>query len=78
MTTCAEWKTRWEEADRALHALRTGTKVATIRSGEKTIEYSAAALGELARYVNYLADKVAACNGEARRARRVISVIPTN
>lgn len=78
MTTCAEWKTRWEEADKALHALRTGTKVVTVRSGEKTVEYSPTGITELARYVDWLAGKVAACSGESRSPRRVIGVIPTN
>lgn len=76
MTTCAEWATKLAEADAALHKLLLGGKVEVLRDGEKTLQYSAANLGELRRYVEYLQAKVDACNGATPNKKRIVRFIP--
>lgn len=72
--TCAEWQTRFDEADAALHKLMTGGNVVSIRYGEKEVQYAKGNIAELRKYVQYLADRLAACNGTARRS--AIGIIP--
>lgn len=76
MTTCAEWQTKFDEADQALHALLTGSKVASLGAGEKSITYTAATLGELQRYVAYLQSKLDECAGIRSAKKRLVQFIP--
>lgn len=71
--TCAELQERWAEADAALHKLRI-SGIARIRYGEKEVEYKKGDLAALVKYVQQLADQVAACNGTTRRS--AITYIP--
>lgn len=75
---CATYRTRYAEADSALHKLRTGTKSASVSMGEKRVEYTPASVPELARYVEYLGAMVKKCDGCGWSGRRIIGVIPTN
>lgn len=75
---CAKYRTRYSEADSALHKLRTGTRAVSVSMGEKRVEYTPASLPELARYVEWLAAMVAKCDSCGWTGRRMIGVIPTN
>lgn len=75
---CEAFRLRLTEADEALHKLRTGTKAASIRMGEKSVEYTAASIGELSRYVEYLRARVRQCEGCGWTGRRAFTVTPTN
>ena len=74
---CEKYRTRYDEADQALHSLKVGAREVEIRMGEKGVKYSAASLPELERYVAFLRDKVRACDG-CRATPRAFGVIPTN
>jgi hypothetical protein len=74
---CTTYRTRYEEADQALHKLRTGSKTESIRMGEKQVLYTRASVGELVAYVSWLKSKVDACDGKSVKSR-MIGVIPTN
>ncbi len=76
-TECTTYRTRYDEADQALHALLTGSKSESVRMGEKQVMYTRASVGELQRYVAYLKTKVDACDGKSVKSR-MIGVIPTN
>lgn len=71
--TCAELEARWAEADAALHKLRI-SGIARVRFGEKEVEYKKGGMAELVKYVQMLADQVAACKGLPRR--QAITIIP--
>lgn len=77
MTTCTEKQTMLAEAESALHKLQIGSKVESIHSGEKTLQYTRAELKDLRQYVQSLRDQVAACTGATTLRRRVIGIIPT-
>lgn len=78
MTTCAQWQARLDEADLALHTLRTGGQTVVVRYGEKQVNYSPASIRDLQAYVTYLQGKVDACNGVRGTARRIVQVIPSD
>lgn len=73
---CETYRTRLAEADEALHKLRLGGGIVSVRMGEKTIEYSAASVADLASYVSMLQAKVDSCDGKCFAGRRMIGVIP--
>lgn len=74
---CAQYRTRYEEADRALHELMIGEASVRVRFNGKESEYTRASVGDLRRYVEYLHSKVRQCDG-CRSSGRILSVIPTN
>jgi hypothetical protein len=76
MTTCAEYTDRLAEAEAALHQLQIGGKVVSVQMGEKRVEYSKAAIGDLSEYVVYLRSQVDGCNGLFATRRRAFGVIP--
>ena len=71
--TCAQLEERWAEADAALHKLRI-SGIARVRYGEKEVEYRKGNQADLVKYVQQLADQVAACKGLPRRS--AITIIP--
>lgn len=73
---CATYRTRLEEAELALHNLRTGSATVVVRMGEKSVEYKPASVEDLASYVGFLTSKVAECDGKCRASGRMIGVIP--
>lgn len=75
---CEKFRTRYDEADEALHKLRTGSKAVSVGMGEKRVEYTPASIPELARYVEYLGAMVKRCAACGWTGRRVIGVTPTN
>ncbi len=74
---CTKYRTRYEEADQALHKLRTGSRTESLRMGEKQLTYTRASMAELVSYVSWLKSKVDACDGKCAKSR-MIGVIPTN
>ena len=76
MTTCADYQTRFDDADQALHKLLIGSKSETFRHGENQLTYTKASLPELQRYVQYLQGKIDACNGAKVNKHRVFGIIP--
>lgn len=76
MATCAELATRLAQAETALHALETGSKVERVQYGEKLVSYTPASIDQLRRYVARLTDDVARCSGSSAARRRAFGVIP--
>jgi hypothetical protein len=77
-TECATLRTRYAAADAALHDLLVGGKTVQVAFNGKMVTYDKSSIGELHRYVQYLRDKVAQCDGGERTARTMVRVIPTN
>ncbi len=78
-TECKTWRERYEEADLALHKLRTGSKAESMRMGEKQVTFTPARLADLVSYVSYLKSKVDECDGVvASPRRRAIAITPAN
>ena len=75
---CESARTRLPEAEEALHKLQMGALEVNVRMGEKQVGYAPASIDRLSAYVGQLKAIVARCDGCARRARRMIGVIPTN
>lgn len=78
MTTCAEYQTRFADADLALHRLMTGSKSESFAHGENRLTYTRASLPELQRYVQYLQAKIDACNGVRVNKHRIFGIIPSD
>lgn len=75
---CALFRTRYTEADDALHRLIAGAAEVRVRFDGKEVEYNRASMDELRRYVEYLRQRVAQCDGTSRSPRSLIGVVPTN
>lgn len=76
MITCAQYTTMLGEAQAALHALTIGSKVESLRAGEKQLTYTRANLDALRTYIDELQAKVDACNGIRPHGRRVMHILP--
>lgn len=76
---CVTIRARYAEADEALHRLIAGAAEVRVTFGAgKEVEYHRADMDELTRYVAYLRDRVAQCDGTTRNNRAMIGTIPTN
>lgn len=76
MASCSTLATWLTQAETALHALETGTKVEVLRHGEKSLTYSRADVDKLRAYIARLQSQVDACNGLTTNRRRILRVLP--
>lgn len=77
---CAVFRARYAEADAALHQLRVYGATVRVRTGDKESQFTAADIGALQQYRDYLNAKVCVCDGIpcCGRRGRLTSIIPVN
>jgi hypothetical protein len=75
--SACEQKTEWlADAIAARHALITGAREVLIQHADKRIEFTAANLNALARYIIELQAAVDACNGVRGSRRSMLNFVP--
>ncbi len=78
MATCDQLTTWLSEAETALHQLQMGAQVVSIRGGDDQVNYSAANVAQLQKYVAKLQQQVDACNGTRQFRRSVLGIVPVD